>query len=82
MKYVLLIISAIISLLTLLVGSIYFNRLTLNYNSEGSFFSMKENIVYTEQALDVFGLLTILGAVLSTLIIFGTIRYFRNVKDN
>lgn len=82
MKYVLLTISVVILLLTFLVGSIYFNRLTLNYNSEGNFFSMKESIVYTEQALGVFGLLTILGVVLSTLTIFGTIRYFRNTKKN
>jgi len=82
MKHLLLIISVVVSILTFLLGSIYFNRSTLNYNSEGNFFSMKENIVYTEQAVDAYGLLTIVGVATSVLLIFGTIRCFRKVKDN
>ncbi|MEX2483563.1 MAG: hypothetical protein WED10_03350 [Brumimicrobium sp.] len=82
MKYLLLFVSVIVLTLTFLVGSAYLKRLNLNYNSEGNFYSLKENVVYTEQAVDVFGLLTIAGGAMSLLLIFGTIKYFRNIKYN
>lgn len=61
-------------LITSLFIWIYIQRAKLDYNSEGVFFSSEDGIVYHEQAKEVYGILTLLGLILTGLFIIRIIQ--------
>ena len=64
-KYLQYILPLIIGLITFCFLLIYNQRAQLNYNSEGTFLSIKEGIVYYEQAKDVYGFIALVGVILT-----------------
>ena len=46
---------------------VYVQRVNFDYNSEGTFFSTEEGVVYHEQAKDVYGILALFGVILTVL---------------
>lgn len=68
MKYILYILTTIIGLITSLFIWIYIQRVNLDYNSEGRFFSAEDGIVYHNQAKEVYGILALFGVILTGLL--------------
>ncbi len=68
-KLILYILTFIIGLITSLFLWIFIQRNSLDYNSEGVFFSAEEGLVYHEQAKDAYGFLALLGLILTVLLI-------------
>jgi hypothetical protein len=58
-KLILSIITILLIHLTVLAGWILKHRLSLPYNSEGSYFDKKNGVVYYQQAVEVYGLITL-----------------------
>ncbi len=81
MKYLILTATIIISLLSFWLGCLYFGRVFLDYNSEGRYYSVEEGTVYLEQTCEVFGVLTIVGIVISSLLVICSYRYFKKREN-
>lgn len=47
----------------------YIQRANFNYNAEGKFFSSEDGIVYHEHAKEVYGILALLGLVLTGILL-------------
>jgi hypothetical protein len=58
-KLILSIITIVLIHLTVLAGWILKHRLSLPYNSEGSYVDEKNGVVYYQQAIEVYGLITL-----------------------
>jgi len=59
----------IIVSVTTVFAWVYMQRLKLDYNSEGRFYSLQDGVVYNEQAIAVYGFFTFLGLVLTGILI-------------
>ncbi len=53
-----MIFTAILAVLTIFVGWILFNHWKMPFNSEGSYFDVSSGVVYHQQAVLVYGLVT------------------------
>lgn len=73
MKIAFSILTIILALATLVIAIIFVSRLTLSYNSQGSYFDENSSTVYYEQAVIIYGLLFSSGLVL-TLLTFNKTR--------
>jgi hypothetical protein len=58
-KGALIVMTTILSILTIVFGLAYFNRLGMEYNSEGNFFDSDAGIVYHEQAVGGYGIIAL-----------------------
>lgn len=66
-KHVSLILTILFTVLTLLLSWTFFNRMRLNYNSDGNYFDENSGVVYHEQALIVYGILALVSLLLTVL---------------
>ncbi|WP_169513372.1 hypothetical protein [Flexithrix dorotheae] len=57
--------TTIIGLVTALFIWIYVQRVKLDYNSEGKFFSAEEGVVYLEPAEETYGFLALSGLIMT-----------------
>ena len=80
MKIIFTILTIILALVTLLIASIFVNRLTLSYNSEGRYFDESSLTVYHEQGVSVYGLIFLSGLVLTLLTLYKTKKTFINER--
>lgn len=69
MRYLLYILLIIIGFVTSVLTWIFIQRVALDYNSEGRFYSPEEGIIYNEQAILVYGLLALLGLIFTGILI-------------
>jgi len=53
---------------------VYILRANLDYNSEGKFFSSEDRVVYHQQTKEVYGILALLGLLLTGLFIIKLIK--------
>ncbi len=61
MKYILF----ILGLFTAFFIWIYIQKVNLDYNLEGRFFSPEDGVVYHQQSKEVYGILALLGLILT-----------------
>ena len=64
----------ILGLITSFLSWVYIQRANLDYNSEGMFLSLEEGVVYHEQTKEVFGVLALLGLILTVIFVIKLIR--------
>ena len=76
MKISFSILTIILALVTLFIAIVFVSRLTLSYNSEGSYFDENSSTVYHEQAVIVYGLLFFCGLALTRLTFYKTKKVF------
>ncbi|MGX7666400.1 hypothetical protein [Flavobacterium pedocola] len=72
--------TAALTVITILLVLVFAERLALNYNSEGNYFDENTAIVYHEQAVLVYGILSVLFLGMTLLLTCLTIKTFK--KDN
>jgi len=53
---------------------IYIQRANLDYNSEGRFLSPEDGVVFHEQAKETYGILALLGLILTVIFIIRLIK--------
>jgi len=70
MKYKRNLIILLIGLITFFFIWMYIQRVNLDYNTEGRFFSPENGVVYQEQAKDVYGILALIGLILTAVLIY------------
>lgn len=78
-KAVIIISIILLAALTILFALTFKNRVARPYNSEGNYFDENSVIVYQEQAILVYGLITLLFLGLTVLI--GYIGLFKKHKE-
>ena len=66
-KIILIITTTLLTILTIIFVMTFIDRLTLPYNSEGNYFDEKDSIVYHQQSIIAYGILTFI--ILTTTII-------------
>ncbi len=72
---------ALLGVFSLITGAIYFKLKNLDYNSEGRFFDTNESVVYLEQSVLLFAILTLIGSSLFIIISLIYIRaYFKRAS--
>ena len=57
---------------------IYIQRVNLEYNSQGRFFSVEDGIVYHEQTKEVYGILALLRLILMGIFMVKIIKQITN----
>ncbi len=75
----LIVLIIILALLTALFSWLIYTRIRMDYNSEGNYFDKKTLVVYNEQALIVYGLISF---VLLTLILMTTLKLKSIISKN
>jgi hypothetical protein len=70
--------TTVLAAITIAFAMTFINRLALKYNSEGNYFDEKSAIVYDEQAVLVYGILSILFLSLTLFLTYSTISAFKN----
>ena len=73
-KLILSIITILLIHLTVLAGWILKHRLSLPYNSEGSYVDEENDVVYYQQAIEVYGLITLSLFLLTVWMAFITLK--------
>jgi hypothetical protein len=74
MKYALHSLVLILGLATSLFTWTYIQRSKFDYNSEGRFFNPMDDIVYTEQAKEVYGIFALLALLLTVILLTKLIK--------
>lgn len=74
MKYTLYILTITVGLITSYFIWVYLQRASFDYNSEGRFFSPENGIVYLEQTKEIYGLLALLGLILTVIFMIRVIK--------
>ena len=80
-KWLLSILVFILGFSTTMLGWNLLITMDRNYNSEGNYFDYKEGVVYNEQGIMVYGILTFLMLLLTLLVAWKLIKSFKQ-KDN
>lgn len=75
----LIVLIIILALLTAIFSWLFYTRIRMDYNSEGNYFDKKTLVVYNEQALIVYGLISF---VLLTLILMTTLKLKSIISKN
>ena len=78
-KIILTISTTLLTILTIISVMTLIERLTLPYNSEGNYFDEKESVVYNQQSIFAYGLLTFI--ILTTTIVL-TYFLMKKIKKN
>ncbi|WP_299435646.1 hypothetical protein [uncultured Aquimarina sp.] len=60
----------LIGLITFFFIWMYIQRVNFDYNTESKFFSPENGVVYQEQAKDVYGILALIGLILTGVLIY------------
>ena len=76
---ILIILIVILALLTALFSWSFYSRAKMDYNSEGNYFDNETLVVYNEQAVIVYGLITF---IFLTLTLFTTMKLKSITKKN
>lgn len=63
--------------LAALLARLWLQRTSLSYNSEGRYFDAAEGVVYTDDAIAVYGLMTLLVAASAVAAVIWTARAWR-----
>jgi len=79
-RIVLTIITTTLALITISFLLTLETRLSLSYNSEGNYFDENSATVYSEQAVIVYAILSILFLALTTFLTYLTIKAFKTKK--
>jgi hypothetical protein len=75
MKKLILSIGTILLIhLTVLAGWVWKHRLSLPYNSEGRYVDEKSGVVYNQQAMEVYGLITLVLLLLTVWMAYVTLK--------
>jgi TRAP-type C4-dicarboxylate transport system permease small subunit len=74
MKNIRYILTLIVGLITVFFTWTYIQRANFDYNSEGRFFSADDQIVYSQQAKELYGILTIIGLILTVILLLKLIK--------
>ncbi|MDH7447627.1 hypothetical protein [Aquimarina sp. 2201CG14-23] len=74
MKYIRYIILTILGCITTFFIWMYIQRANLDYNTEGTFLSIEDGVVYNEQAKEVYGILALCGLILTGVFFYKLIR--------
>ena len=61
-------------LITIFCAWNYIQRAHLEYNTQGSYFSTEDAVVYYEQTKEIYGILSILGCILVGILLFKRIK--------
>ena len=69
-KWTLVILTIFTSVLTFIFSLTFFNRIRMNYNTEGNYFDENSAVVYHEQAVFVYGILAFVLLLVTTLTIW------------
>ena len=69
-KWTLVILTIFTSVLTFIFSLTLFNRIRMNYNTEGNYFDENSAVVYHEQAVFVYGILAFVSLLVTTLTIW------------
>lgn len=76
-KFILLAMATLLTTATLLLASVWLQRMSLNYNEQGRYFDSAHSVVYDEGAIVFYGLLTALMAALAIPVAFWTFKAWR-----
>ena len=76
MKLVMIIGTAILSLVTIFLGFVFVKSLTYPYNSEGRYFDEASATVHHDQAVGVYGLLFFSVLIITLVIVYKTRKAF------
>lgn len=76
-KILLIIFMASLTILTVVNGFTFINRLTMPYNSEGNYFDESSSIVYHQQSIIVYGLLCFVFITLTILLAYKIIKKYK-----
>ena len=79
MKYIYYIIIVIIGLLTSFFIWSYIQRSKFVYNTESTFLSPEDGVVYHEQAKEVYGILALIGLMVTGITLYALIK---NLNEN
>ncbi|WP_378174018.1 hypothetical protein [Aquimarina sp. SS2-1] len=74
MKYIHYVILLIIGCFTSFFLWMYIQRANLDYNSEGTFLSLDDGVVYKEQTKEVYGILALCGLILTGVLVYKLIK--------
>ena len=74
MKYIAYILTLILGLISSFFVWIYIQRANLDYNSEGRYFSPQNGVVYHEQTKEIYGMLALLGLILTAIFMVRLIK--------
>lgn len=76
-KIILILLTIVLALLTIIFGWIFYNRIGMDYNSEGNYFDKNSLVIYKEQAAMIYG---IISFILLTLTLLITWKLKSNIK--
>ncbi|WP_128755248.1 hypothetical protein [Aquimarina sediminis] len=82
MKYIYYIVILIMGLITSFCIWNYIQRANFEYNTEGKFLSLEEGVVYTKQAKEVYGILALIGLILTGIIVYRLIKKHVDTTTN
>jgi uncharacterized membrane protein len=78
-RIILTILTSCVSALTLFFSNTFFVRLKMNYNEEGNYFDESSGVVYHDQAIFIYCIITL---ILLLLTIFTIWKLIQNFKTN
>ena len=73
-KIMLIVTTTLLTILTIVFVITLIERLTLPYNSEGSYFDEKDFLVYNQQSIIAYGLLTFIFLTTTVIATYFTIK--------
>ena len=73
-QYIIRILSVFSIIIGVLFGAEWIKRLSLSYNSEGRYFDQATEIVYTDNGVIVFGLLTFIFLIIGIVFLLLKLR--------
>lgn len=73
-KFIQIILLAVLAIFSLVTASIYFKLKSLPYNSEGRYFDSNESIVYLEQDLLSYAVISVFSLILFSILMFYFIK--------
>ena len=76
---ILILLIIVLTILTALFSWSFYTRIRMDYNSEGTYFDKDSLVVYKEQALIVYGLIT---SILLTLTVLTTLKLKSIINKN
>ena len=77
-KIILIVTTTLLTILTIVFVMILIERLTLPFNSEGNYFNEKDFLVYNQQSIIAYGLLTFIFLTTTIILTYFTIKKIKS----
>jgi hypothetical protein len=77
-KIILIVTTTLLTILTIIFVMILIERLTLLYNSEGNYFNEKDFLVYNQQSIIAYGLMTFIFLTTTIILTYFTIKKIKS----